>query len=332
MSEAAAAAQTARKATAATPRAGKRPTPVTNGSDTTAPDPEVADTSEGPSPEAAVAQAESAKAPAPAKAPGRGNGRSPAASIAEQRREARAVQSNRKRAQEQALAYVPLKSHPAPQMKLELCSEHSLALFQKNYGFAHVAFYELVTLLPKKVKMADPDFDTDTLIETIETILINHLDTLSRSLELRKRQLTEVMKANGGYAPFAANDYSSATSVSLPMLTPHTRRMLGVLKQFDEIVRHVDRIWIETHMSDLEHDRAISHCRDEIVRAIRFFKRLHVQGGHLVRNMGTGKAVDVGRMFSAAGDDSQPDPVDPELEAQAREVSETALQRATAPA
>lgn len=325
MSDAVAVAESAGK-TSATPRA-KRSSPGPN-----------AAAQPSPAPVAVPASAAPARAPAPAAKPAQsgggkagasGNGKSHAANVADQRRDARAIQSNRKRAQEQALAYVPLKSHPAPLMKLELCSEHSLALFQKSYGFAHVAFYELVTLLPKKVKMANPDFDTAPLISAIEEILINRLDTVSRSLELQKRQLTEVMKANGGYPPFSANDYSSVTSVSLPLLTPHTRRMLAVLKQFDEIVRHVDRIWIETHMPDLEHDRAISNCRDEIVKTIRFFKRLHVQGGHLVRNMGSGKPVDLGRMFVEAGDDTKPDIVDPEIEAQAREVSETALQQAT---
>lgn len=279
----------------------------------------------GGSPKASGATPPAAKQSAP-------NGARRGPSPQQQRREQRSLLSRRKQAQEDALAFVPRKSHPAPVMSLDLCSEHSVALFQKNFGFAHLAFYELVTLLPKKVKMADPDFDTGPLIQGVENILITRLDQVSSSLEQQKRQLLIVMKANGNYPPIKPEEYSNVTKVELPLLTPYTRRMLGILIQFDENLRHLDRIWLETHMPDLEYDKAISNARDEIVRTIRFFKRMHVLGGHLVRGLGQGKKTDISVIFSEAGNDSLPDTMDPETEAQAREVTEAAMGRAPASA
>ena len=257
----------------------------------------------------------------------RGNG---ARGPADQRRAQRTQLSRRKQAQADALAYRPIKSHPAPLQSVQLCSEHSVALFQKNFGYAHVAFYELGVVLPMMVKAADRDFDTARLINGIEEILISRLEEVSRSMVLRKRQLQEVMKANGGYPPIKPEDYSRVTTVKLPLLTPHTRRLMGVLVQFDEIIRHLDRIWLETHMPDLEHDRAISHCREEVVRNIRTFKRMHVLAGHLVRGLREGKQADISALFAQADNDATPDTVDAETEAKAREATESAMQPAAA--
>lgn len=171
------------------------------------------------------------------------------------------------------LSFVPYVSHSFTVSKTPLKSEFSKRLFMDYMGRAQVALYNLIVLLPIRIKMhparvQDYDHFVDGIEEMIDARIQTLIDEVSKATERNKI----VYKTHNCEVVV---DYTSPETKELKVYTPQTRRLLGLLTVYDDYVRSVEEIWHGDVLSGKQRREAISKYRGEIVRFVRLLMHLY---------------------------------------------------------
>lgn len=217
------------------------------------------------------------------------------------------------------LSFEPYVSHPYTVCKTPLESEFSKRLFMDYVGRAQVSLYNLVVLLPIRIKMHQARVqDYDRFVEGIEDMIDARIqalvDEISKATE-RNRVLYKTHNCE------VKVDYTNPETKVLKVYTPQTRRLLGLLTVYDEYIRSIEEIWHGDVLNGKMRRDAISKYRGEIVRFVRLLMHLYRESDRRLKdNAHAGELSFIEILQAQVPDEAMPDSLSDEDEDHARNL------------
>lgn len=234
--------------------------------------------------------------------------------------------SRREASRRAMLEWLPSASHPADPVTVHLRTEYTKRLFLDHFGRAQISLYNLVCLLPIKMREAGISVEKrDAFTDLLEIKLGDKLDDLESRLR-KDIARSEHMLNNAGASAVSRYSGEGDLEATLGSLTPSIVSLLNLLPLLDTFISCVDGLWINRFLRNRQREETINNYRNEIAQLIRHYMHMYHESKRL---LGDGTGNEMATVFIDAERDKL-SPEDEELATSILKVSDVKPKEAVA--